>query len=229
MIKDVPYVVLRSSLWVQYVRFWFSALCPQTPNFILSVQGECRPHLPSSPSALIWKCFSDSKVEHSQGSPHLFPDSHGLASSVLRTTVSYILWGILAILGGDVNPVLVTPSWLEAEILVMFICLVGTYWGRACWSVALQTLQIFLSQGLGVGPYLCRDCSVQLSFPLSAQRPSLTTLCKVNHSFFYFPFTLLLSFTTSFTRVKARISVRFAGASSGPGTLQVFNKYLLNN
>lgn len=65
MIKDVPYVVFQSSLWVQYVPFWFSALCPQTPNFILSVQGECGPHLPSSPSALIWKCSSDSKVEHS--------------------------------------------------------------------------------------------------------------------------------------------------------------------
>lgn len=104
---------------MQLVPFWFPPCVPR----LLTSSCQCRenagPHLPPSPCALAWKRSSDSKVGHSYGSPHLFPDSHCLVSSVLRTTVSYILWGILVILGGDVNPVLVTPSWLEAEILMM--------------------------------------------------------------------------------------------------------------
>lgn len=54
--------------------------------------------------------------------------------------------GILVILGGDVNPVLVTPSWLEAEILVMVSSFVQwALTGGACWAPAPASSGLWLS------------------------------------------------------------------------------------
>lgn len=139
----------------------FSVSCPWAPGFIFLLQGDCQtpPAFLSLGSGLETLQTVRRNILRAHLICFLTLGSHYFSlsgSNVLRTIVSYILLGILVVLGGNINPVPVTPSWLEAGIL-MIVCefvqlaLVGSKLATDLphtGPVALQTLHVFLSQGL---------------------------------------------------------------------------------